>query len=180
MVGAAIGVSAAGAGVSATTSAAGLSSRSPLKEACRTWPASVQPANWTSATSSGRTQWMLAAGRGVPGPVNGLLLDATAFSLGSKRDATSRPNPVPTRPTWMKWSPRLTPTIRERNCPPVSVQAPMTNSWPPRHLALVQVSLRPDRYGASACLETIPSSDMPAGRKKDGFAARVEVLDVAQ
>ena len=92
----------------------------------------------------------------------------------------SRPKPVPTRPTWTKWSPRLTPTIRERNCPPVSVQAPMTTSWPARHLALVQVSLRPDRYGRVGLLGDDPLQRTAAGREQDGIAARVEVLDVAQ
>jgi hypothetical protein len=49
------------------TAAAGLSSRRPLKAAWRTMPAAVQPANSISATSSGRTQWMLAADRGNGG-----------------------------------------------------------------------------------------------------------------
>ena len=40
-------------GVSVSTSAAGLSSRSPLNAAWRTMPSPVQPANSISATSSG-------------------------------------------------------------------------------------------------------------------------------
>jgi len=54
-------VASGGAGFSASTSAAGLSSRSPLKAACRTAkPAPVQPANAISATRPGLVQFTFA------------------------------------------------------------------------------------------------------------------------
>ena len=75
-------VAAAVAGFSASTSAAGLSSRRPLNAACRTMPSPVQPANSISATSSGSIQWILASLRGAPAPVNGDFVAAAAFRRG--------------------------------------------------------------------------------------------------
>ena len=63
------------------TSPAGLSSRSPLKAACRTLPSAVQPANSISATSSGSTQVQSLALRGAPLPPNGLLFVFSALSF---------------------------------------------------------------------------------------------------
>ena len=71
------------AGLSASTSAAGLSSRSPLKAAWRTMPSAVQPANSISATSSGLSQWTSGSFVGAPMPVNGDFVVSTAFSRGS-------------------------------------------------------------------------------------------------
>ena len=67
-------VLAALAGFSASTSSAGLSSRKPLKEAWRTMPAPVQPANSISATSSGRAQCMLPSLGGLAPAAKGLVV----------------------------------------------------------------------------------------------------------
>jgi hypothetical protein len=64
-VGFATAVASGGAGFSASTSAAGLSSRSPLKAACRTKPAPVQLANSISATRPGLVQFTFASLRGA-------------------------------------------------------------------------------------------------------------------
>ena len=55
--------------------------------------------------------------------------------------------------------PRYTPTRSDRKLPASLVHPPMTTSCPLRTLALVHVSPRPERYGASRRLEMIPSSD---------------------
>ncbi len=65
-------------GFSASTSSAGLSSRSPLKAACRTLPSPVQPANSISATRSGVAQCMLPSLGGLAPAANGLVLLSTA------------------------------------------------------------------------------------------------------
>ena len=135
---------AAGAGVSASTSSAGLSSRSPLNEACRMEPSLVKPAYWISATSSGLTQCTPAVFFGAVLPLNGL----ASVSSGRSRDmiwaTTSRPNPVPMRPTCASSPSRYTPAISERKASPVVVQPPITTSWPCRHLDLPQLSVWPD------------------------------------
>ena len=53
---------------------AGLSSRNPLKEACRIRPSLVQPANSISATSAGFSQCSSAPRFGAFVPVKGLVL----------------------------------------------------------------------------------------------------------
>src|SRR5262249_26376909 len=63
--------SSGSSGFSALTSDAGLSSRRSLKAAWRRMPSSLQPANSTSATSSGFTQWTSFSPRGALAPVNG-------------------------------------------------------------------------------------------------------------
>ncbi len=87
------------AGLSASTSSAGLSWRSPLNAACRMFPASVKPANSISATSSGFSQCTSLVLRGAFLPPNGLLSAAAAFSTGMMRLTLSCPKPVPTIPT---------------------------------------------------------------------------------
>ena len=99
LVGFATAVASGGAGFSASTSAAGLSSRNPLKAACRTKPAPVQPANSISATSSGLVQFTFASLRGAPIPVNGDLAVVTAFRRGRSCLTLASLYPVPTRPT---------------------------------------------------------------------------------
>ncbi len=137
-------VARTGAGVSASTSAAGLSSRRPLNEAWRMEPSPVKPAYWISATSSGRTQWTPAAFFGAPLPLNGLTSVSSAVSRGMICATTSRPKPVPMRPTCTSAPSRFTPAISERKASPVVVQPPITTSCPWRHLDLPQLSLRPD------------------------------------
>ena len=61
-----------GAGISATTSLAGLSSRRPLNAACRIFPSPVNPAYSISATSSGRSQCTSLFLGGALSPAKGL------------------------------------------------------------------------------------------------------------
>ena len=76
-----ISSSSGGTAASARTSFAGLSSRRPLKAACRTMPSPVQPANSISAISFGLTQVTSFALRGAPLPVKGLLSVDSATSF---------------------------------------------------------------------------------------------------
>ena len=87
------------AGISALTSRASLSCRSPLNAACRTLPSPVQPANSISATNSGFSQCTSRILRGAFLPPNGLSSDAAAFSAGMIAFTLSWPKPVPTMPT---------------------------------------------------------------------------------
>jgi len=84
------GASTSSAGVSIPISRGGLSSRKPLKAACRTLPSAVQPANSISAISLGSVQWMVNAPccRGVP-TSNGLILRATLRRRGNNRLAVA-------------------------------------------------------------------------------------------
>jgi len=109
------------------------------------FPSPVKPAYSISATSSGFSQWMLAASRGAPGPMKGDSSVSNALSLGIRRETTSRPNPVPIRPTCTSLPSRMTPAISERNALSVVVQPPSTTSCPERHLDFSQVSPRPEQ-----------------------------------
>ena len=84
------------AGVSARTSFAGLSSRNPLKAACRTMPSAVNPANSISATSFGFTQVQSLPLRGAFLPPNGLSLVLRPLSFLSRSPALRALKPVPT------------------------------------------------------------------------------------
>ena len=79
--GSAISVLSDGAGVSASTSLAGLSWRRPLNAACRIMPAPVNPANSISATSSGFNQCIPAFLRGASLPPNGFCLRRSGLEL---------------------------------------------------------------------------------------------------
>ncbi len=132
-------------GAIASTSAAGLSSRRPLKAAWRIEPSPVHPANSISATSVGSSQCALRVSAGSVLRSNGVLSRAAAFSLGMMAATVLAEKPVPMRPTKASLSSRNTPPSSERNLPPVSVQPPSTTSCVGRHLALVQLSERPER-----------------------------------
>src|SRR5258706_7497645 len=133
-----------GVGISARTSLLGLSSRRPLKAACRTLPSPVQPANSISATSFGSTQFQSAFLCGVPFPPNGLRSVLSDFSFLRRPAEVRSLNPVPTRALCTRWSPRKTPTIQDRRWLALPVQPPITTSCPPRHFDLCQLSVRPE------------------------------------
>ena len=126
---------------------AGLSSRSPLNEACRTLPSAVQPANSISATSSGFTQWtsrrlarrVLAAERTCPWRHRAFRRGIDALDRVLRR---SRCRPGRHRPDGRRDRRR---PAASGTCRWSSFQPPITTSWPARHLALVQLSPRPER-----------------------------------
>ena len=54
-----------------------------------------------------------------------------------------------------------------------------SNSWPPRHLLLMKLSERPERYGALRRLEMMPSRPISQAVSRMSAAALVEVIGVA-
>jgi hypothetical protein len=98
-------VLAALASFSASTSAAGLSSRKPLKEAWRIMPAPVQPASSISATRAGRAQCMLPSFSELVPAAKGLTLLSNCFSRGMTSRTVPASKPVPTRPTYTSFLP---------------------------------------------------------------------------
>ncbi len=62
-------------------------------------PVSVQPANSISATRLGSTQRTFFSSGGALSPWNGLFARVNFLRCGRRDFATSRPYPVPMRPT---------------------------------------------------------------------------------
>src|SRR6266513_5885716 len=87
------------------------------------------------------------AGRGISSGLSFFKRSAEDFAL----------KPVPTRPMYTNSPFRYAPASSERRFCESPHQPPTTISCPPRHFALVQSSLRPERYGESARLEITPS-----------------------
>jgi hypothetical protein len=171
----------AGAGVSASTSAAGLSSRRALKAAWRIWPSAVKPSYSISATSSGRTQWTspsLPARRAFLA-VERALGDLQRLQRGRITATLSRPKPVPIRPMWTSLpsdGPRRSASGRRRwswcsrRSPPRG--RPGTWTW--------SRSRRGPTIGRVQALGDDAFQVHAAGRQQHRVAGGDEVIDVAQ
>jgi hypothetical protein len=114
----------AGAGVSASTSAAGLSSRSALEGGLADLAVGGEAFVLDLGDQFGTHPVDLAEPSGAALAllaVERLLSVSSALSRGRIVATLSRPNPVPIRPTWMSLPSLMTPAISERKAPLVVV-----------------------------------------------------------
>src|SRR5271165_859893 len=118
-------------GLSWTTSFGSLSVRKPRKTGWRNSPSSVHSPNFTSATSFGRTQWLVFGSGGGGGGSNGQRAVASGLSLAMTALSDAPSKPVPTAPQKTSAPFWYTPSSNAPNsarAPCGSVQPPMTNS----------------------------------------------------
>ena len=134
--------------------------------ACRTRPEPDHVANCTSATSSGRTQLMFF-GSGSPAHeqrcrrLGRKLQPAVHSTARAHRQKTLCPRRRRNAARPADRNSRRAANRDPTRLPLGGVHPSTTSSSRPRHFTLSQPCPRPARYGASSCLQMMPSRPMP-------------------
>ena len=165
--------------LSASTSSAGLSCRSPLNAACRTLPPSVQPANSISATSSGFSQCTSRVFFGASLPPNGLL--SGARRLQRRHDAADGVLPEAGADQADKGEMVAAMDARHQRAefPVGGLPAADHDLMPGPALGLGPAFRAAGAIGRVELLGDDAFERQFAGRLQDGIAAGLEMLDIA-